>query len=227
MRALAEEHGEHGWRAHAFPLSVDGIEIVASLVLLHHRRAGSSPGVLPWVALTAGTFASLAANVAVGGSDLIGRAVAGWPALALLVAIKLLAGLVDTSDRGVSCGPDHAVDSPPVGDAATPGSSQRTPNRPPKPGRRRSPAKAGRARSGTSSPGLEEAARAAFVELSTSGERLTRDALARALRERGHAVSNARASELLAMLRAGPPPVNGVRRDAQLQRVGQGSLTEG
>jgi hypothetical protein len=65
------------------------------------------------------------------------------------------------------------------------------------------------------------------VELSTSGERLTRDALARALRERGHAVSNARASELLAMLRAGPPPVNGVRRDAQLQRVGQGSLTEG
>ncbi len=71
---------------------------------------------LPWVALTAGTFASLAANVAVGGSDLIGRAVAGWPALALLVAIKLLAGLVDTSDRGGSCGRDHAVDSPPVGD---------------------------------------------------------------------------------------------------------------
>jgi hypothetical protein len=40
MRNLAAVHGETGWQAHAFPLSVDGIEIVASLA--HHmivRRA--------------------------------------------------------------------------------------------------------------------------------------------------------------------------------------------
>jgi hypothetical protein len=30
MRQLAEEHGQAGWHAHAFPLSVDGIEIVTS-----------------------------------------------------------------------------------------------------------------------------------------------------------------------------------------------------
>jgi hypothetical protein len=39
MRELAQEHGQAGWHAHAFPLSVDGIEIVASLVLLADRRA--------------------------------------------------------------------------------------------------------------------------------------------------------------------------------------------
>lgn len=93
MRNLAAVHGETGWQAHAFPLSVDGIEIVASLVLLADRRAGRSSGWLPWAALAAGTTASLAANVAAAGSDLIGRVVAGWPAFALLVAIKLLSGL--------------------------------------------------------------------------------------------------------------------------------------
>jgi len=33
MRQLAASHGETGWHAHAFPLSVEGIEIVAPLVL--------------------------------------------------------------------------------------------------------------------------------------------------------------------------------------------------
>ena len=44
MRNLAAAHGETGWQAHAFPLSVDGIEIVASLVLLADRRVGRHPG---------------------------------------------------------------------------------------------------------------------------------------------------------------------------------------
>src|SRR3954468_15195807 len=91
MAELARIHGEVEWRAHAFPVSVDGIEVVASLVLLAHRRAGTRAGWLPWVALAA----SVAANVAVGASDPIGRLVAGWPAVALPVAIKLMAGLLD------------------------------------------------------------------------------------------------------------------------------------
>jgi hypothetical protein len=40
---LARVHGEVGWRSHAFPVSVDGIEVVASL-LLAHRRAGTRGG---------------------------------------------------------------------------------------------------------------------------------------------------------------------------------------
>lgn len=100
MRELAALHGEAGWRAHAFPLSVDGIEVVASLVLLADRRAGRRSGWLPWAALVAGAVASLAANVAVGATDATARVVAGWPAVALLVAIKLLSGLLERPRPG-------------------------------------------------------------------------------------------------------------------------------
>jgi hypothetical protein len=103
MRGLAVAHGETGWQGHAFPLSVDGIEIVASLVLLTDRRTGHRSGWLPWAALAAGTTASLAANVAAAGADLIGRVVAGWPAFALLVAVKLLSGMLEHR---------HGVDRP-------------------------------------------------------------------------------------------------------------------
>jgi Protein of unknown function (DUF2637) len=95
MRFLAAGHGETGWQAHAFPLSVDGIEIVASLVLLADRRTGRRSGWLPWAALVAGTTASLAANVAAAGAGPVGRVIAGWPAFSLLVAVKLLSGMLE------------------------------------------------------------------------------------------------------------------------------------
>src|SRR5947207_3814161 len=126
MAELARLHGEVGWRSHAFPVSVDGIEVVASLVVLAHRRAGTPAGWLPWAALAAGTAASVAANVAVGASDPVGRLVAGWPAVALLVAIKLLAGLLDTRSEHVAptdaqpgpAGPAHRSPGPgrPIGE---------------------------------------------------------------------------------------------------------------
>src|SRR2546429_330820 len=72
MAELARLHGEVGWRAHAFPVSVDGIEIVASLVLLAHRRAGSRSGWLPRAGLLAGAPARGAANLAGGGSASVG-----------------------------------------------------------------------------------------------------------------------------------------------------------
>jgi uncharacterized protein DUF2637 len=70
----AAEHGQAGWRALAFPISVNGLEIVTALFLVTQRRSGRRVRMLPWVALGVGTAASLAANVAVGGHDLIGRA---------------------------------------------------------------------------------------------------------------------------------------------------------
>jgi hypothetical protein len=49
------------------------------------------------VRLTAaiGTAGSLAANVATAGPGIISRVIAGWPALALLIAVKLLSGILD------------------------------------------------------------------------------------------------------------------------------------
>jgi hypothetical protein len=74
---------------------VDGLEVVASLYLVAQRRAGRATGWVPWVALVVGTAASLTANVAVGGADLIGKALAGWPALSMLVSVKLLSAMFD------------------------------------------------------------------------------------------------------------------------------------
>jgi hypothetical protein len=52
---------------------VDGVEIVASLVLLADRRSGRRSGWLPGAALVVGT-------------GTVSRIIAGWPALALLIA---------------------------------------------------------------------------------------------------------------------------------------------
>jgi hypothetical protein len=112
MRALAAAHGDAGWHAHSFPLSVDGMEIVASLVLLADRRSGRQSGWLPWAALTIGTAASLAANIATAGTGTISRIIAGWPALALLIAIKLLSGILEhqpARDRPAAAIPDPAA----------------------------------------------------------------------------------------------------------------------
>ena len=95
MRELATHHDQLGWKSYAFPISVDGLEIVASLYLVAQRRIGRPTGWIPWVTLIVGTVASLTANVAVGGADPIGKALAGWPALSMLVSVKLLFAMFD------------------------------------------------------------------------------------------------------------------------------------
>ena len=53
-------------------------------------RSGRNGGALPWALLVAGTIASLAANVAVAESTLIGREIAAWPSFALTASYELL-----------------------------------------------------------------------------------------------------------------------------------------
>src|SRR5260370_27147745 len=106
MRQLAAAHGDAGSHAHAFPLSVDGVEIVASLVLLADRRSGRKSGWLPWAALTIGTAASLAANIATADTGTVTRIIADWPALALLIAVKLLSGILEHRPAGNAPGVD-------------------------------------------------------------------------------------------------------------------------
>ncbi|WP_018801660.1 DUF2637 domain-containing protein [Salinispora arenicola] len=228
MAELAHAHGETGWRAHMFPLSVDGIEIVASLVLLADKRASRRSGWLPWAALTVGTAASLAANVAVGGSDWIGRAVAGWPALTLLVAVKLLFGLLEhpTSGRTTPAfaGPvpatggdgPHAVRPVPVVTDEQPRTEHHpgtVPDRMTDDADRADPHPTDTdAQEHDYQPApvsttadvsaLVPAARTAQQTLTDAGKPLTRQALARQMRADGHAVSNARASVLVKLLSA-------------------------
>lgn len=100
IRHLAQTHAETGWTALAIPLTIDGIEVVATLAVLaprHHSRAGPR---LAWAALIAGTVASIAANIAAAPPDPIARTIAAWPAAAFATAIKLLTTLLDPAHPG-------------------------------------------------------------------------------------------------------------------------------
>jgi len=228
MRELAQVHGQSGWHAHAFPLSVDGIEIVASLVLLADRRAGRQSGWLPWVAFVIGTAGSLAANVATAGPGTISRLIAGWPALALLIAVKLLSGMLG---RGAGPCPAAVLDVTPSrapgngtsnGDGAAP--RQAAPVRSgsasisTRPVGWRTPDPSPTAEPGTVpdlAPGvaaLLPAARAARDGLHRDGRPLTRDALAARLRQAGYPVRNSCLTPLLHALRSEPASQNGRKR---------------
>jgi hypothetical protein len=89
MRALAALAGE-GWRSWLLPISVDGLAVAASMTMLVRRRAGLRAGVLPWAALLLGLGASLAANVAAADPTVVGRLVAAWPPVGLLLSYELL-----------------------------------------------------------------------------------------------------------------------------------------
>jgi len=111
MREVAERAGEQ-WRAWLLPLSVDGLVVAASMVLLTRRRVGLPGGWLAWCALLGGVGASLAANVAAADPSVTARLVAAWPALAFAVAFELLLqqrrGAVVRQVEVVPGHPDHA-----------------------------------------------------------------------------------------------------------------------
>jgi hypothetical protein len=227
MVELAGRHDQTGWKAYGFPVSVDGLEIVASLYLVARHRAGRPTGWVPWVALVVGTAASLAANVAVGGHDAIGRALAGWPALSMLAAVKLLFSMFDSDEGDQRTVRDDQ--RPSVGGPAVPGTDREVG----RDGQSSSgtvtaagaaggdvsgsgaPVRPGGGVSGRSSgPDTTEvmdvrsvahlipAARAARAALARDRRRLSRDALADAIRDNGIGVSNVRASLLLKILKA-------------------------
>jgi hypothetical protein len=89
MRALAAVAGE-GWRSWLLPVSVDGLAVAASMTMLVRRRAGLPAGGLAWAALLLGLGASLAANVAAAEPTVVGRLVAAWPPVGLLLSYELL-----------------------------------------------------------------------------------------------------------------------------------------
>lgn len=109
MRQLAAEHGE-AWLANLMPLSVDGLLVVASLVIVTARRTGQRAPALAWLALVTGVVASLAANVANAGGDPVSKLVAAWPPLAFAVAFELVLRLV-RAGRPVNEPPTEAAEA--------------------------------------------------------------------------------------------------------------------
>lgn len=153
QRAFALQGGADRTSAALWPLSVDGLLLLATAGLLKPgRRQSRRSRVAVWLAFLFGIGVSLAANIAAA-PDLAWKAVlvAGWPPVALLLSVELLARRsarrepaesatpVASSDpsrsgpRREALGgrrPDHLTPAAPPGGANT-SAHGRTPSTPP------------------------------------------------------------------------------------------------
>jgi hypothetical protein len=107
---LGRAHGQDGTAARLLPLSVDGLILAASLVLLHEARNDRDAPRLARFMLWLGISATIDANVAYGaGYGLLGALISAWPAVAFIGTVEIAAQLVRRSR-----GPRAATSAPEV-----------------------------------------------------------------------------------------------------------------
>lgn len=208
MVSTALRVGERTDVALVLPLSVDGLLVTASMAMVADRQAGRTPRWSARLAFAVGVAASLAANVAHAHPTWGARAVAGWPALALLLVVELLsragrpvpAPLVPTVTSAPDLASSWQVTAPVEGGPSTPDPAPSTveDNRSAAADDVDQDPVAGLAADVEDI--LTAAARAIAGELRAEGRRPTRDALAKRLRARGHQVSTDRATALARQL---------------------------
>ena len=88
---LAHAHGQSGTAGRLLPLSVDGLIVAASMVMLHEARNARRPPALARVMLGLGVAATIAANIAYGASyGATGAVISAWPAVAFVGSAELL-----------------------------------------------------------------------------------------------------------------------------------------
>lgn len=87
---LGRAHGQDGTAARLLPLSVDGLILAASLVLLHEARNDRDAPRLARFMLWLGIGATVGANIAFGaGYGLLGALISAWPAVAFIGAVEI------------------------------------------------------------------------------------------------------------------------------------------
>jgi hypothetical protein len=92
---LGRVHGQAGTAARLLPLSVDGLILAASLVMLHEARNRRPAPALARFALWLGIAATLGANAAYGAPyGPLGVVVSTWPAVSFVLAVEVALGLV-------------------------------------------------------------------------------------------------------------------------------------
>lgn len=89
MVNLGTNVGE-AWRSYLIPISIDGLMVAASMVLVIRRRAGLTASKLAWTALGGGVTASIGANMADAQASATAILYAGWAPVALAVGFELL-----------------------------------------------------------------------------------------------------------------------------------------
>ncbi|MFD9336439.1 DUF2637 domain-containing protein [Streptomyces sp. NPDC060028] len=114
LHDLAEAAGQDGWKAWAYPVSVD-LLLVAAWHRLRSLRDAGEPSRSAWSWFAVALAASLGANVATAGlldlrdvPDWLRILVAGWPALAFLGGTLLVHRQRPTSPSAPEPGPDPA-----------------------------------------------------------------------------------------------------------------------
>jgi hypothetical protein len=87
---LGRAHGQDGTAARLLPLSVDGLILAASLVMLHEARNDrDAPGLARFM-LWLGIGATIGANIAYGaGFGLLGALISAWPAVAFIGSVEI------------------------------------------------------------------------------------------------------------------------------------------
>jgi hypothetical protein len=105
---LGHSHGQDGTAARLLPLSVDGLILAASLVLLHEARNGRAAPGLARVMLWLGITATVGANIAYGVTNgLLGALISAWLAVAFIGAVEMVMQLVRRArgPRAAATGP--------------------------------------------------------------------------------------------------------------------------
>jgi hypothetical protein len=91
MVHVALHYGERPEVAYGLPCSVDGMLVVATIVMVDDKRRAHRVRPMARLAFTAGVIASIAANIAAAHPSIGARIIDAWPALALLLVVEMLA----------------------------------------------------------------------------------------------------------------------------------------
>jgi hypothetical protein len=115
---LGRAHGQAGTAARLLPLSVDGLILAASLVLLHEARHGRGAPSLARMMLWLGIAATVGANIAYGARyGLPGALISAWPAVAFIGSVEMVMQLVRRSRLPGAVAADPALPAAgPAGD---------------------------------------------------------------------------------------------------------------
>jgi Protein of unknown function (DUF2637) len=121
IETLALVHGQTETAARLLPLSVDGLILAASLVLLQAARNGQQAPALPRFALWLGIGATVAANLAYGVPyGPVGAVVSAWPGLAFVLTVEILLGSLRRSQEAPASGDETVPRAVPEAAQAVP-----------------------------------------------------------------------------------------------------------